>query len=401
MKIVKKSILTALAISAMIAASPAVAQNVKIGFIGGFTGPIENLVPPIFEGAKLAVAHINEQGGVLGQTLELISSDGGCDSTLGASAADKLVNTDQVTAIVGAVCSGETIAAASNAAIPGNVTIVSPSASSPAVTTVEDNDLLFRVSPSDSYQGDVLARLILSKGITTIAVSYINNDYGKGLADAVVASYIANGGTVAASEGHEEGKADYRAEVGSLAATGADTLVVLAYASGSGQTILRQATEGGDFANYVFGDGMIDDALMTGIDAASIEGAFASPPGAPDGPGAAIFAEAAAAAGLDPTAIFSPQAYDAAFMVALAIEKNGSADREGVSAALRSIASAPGEVILPGEWEKAVALIAAGKDINYEGAGGAQDFDENGDVAGTYNEQKIENGAFVTVGPAS
>ncbi len=401
MKIVKKSILTALAISAMIAASPAVAQNVKIGFIGGFTGPIENLVPPIFEGAKLAVAHINEQGGVLGQTLELISSDGGCDSTLGASAADKLVNTDQVTAIVGAVCSGETIAAASNAAIPGNVTIVSPSASSPAVTTVEDNDLLFRVSPSDSYQGDVLARLILSKGITTIAVSYINNDYGKGLADAVVASYVANGGTVAASEGHEEGKADYRAEVGSLAATGADTLVVLAYASGSGQTILRQATEGGDFANYVFGDGMIDDALMTGIDAASIEGAFASPPGAPDGPGAAIFAEAAAAAGLDPTAIFSPQAYDAAFMVALAIEKNGSADREGVSAALRSIASAPGEVILPGEWEKAVALIAAGKDINYEGAGGAQDFDENGDVAGTYNEQRIENGAFVTVGPAS
>ena len=401
MQILKKTLLTAIAVAALGAATPTMAQNVKIGFIGGFTGPIENLVPPIFEGSKLAVAHINEQGGVLGQTLELISSDGGCDSTLGASAAYKLVNTDQVTAIVGAVCSGETIAAASNAAIPGNVTIVSPSASSPAVTTVEDNDLLFRVSPSDSYQGDVLARLILSKGIDTIAVSYINNDYGKGLADAVVASFEANGGTVAASEGHEEGKADYRAEVGSLAATGADTLVILAYASGSGQTILRQATEGGDFVNYVFGDGMIDDALMTGIDAAAIEGAFASPPGAPDGPGAAIYAEAAAAAGLDPTAIFSPQAYDAAFMVALAIEKNGSADREGVSAALRSIASAPGEIILPGEWEKAVALIAAGKDINYEGAGGAQDFDENGDVAGTYNEQKVENGVFVTVGPAS
>ena len=248
MQILKKTLLTAIAVAALGAATPTMAQNVKIGFIGGFTGPIENLVPPIFEGSKLAVAHINEQGGVLGQTLELISSDGGCDSTLGASAADKLVNTDQVTAIVGAVCSGETIAAASNAAIPGNVTIVSPSASSPAVTTVEDNDLLFRVSPSDSYQGDVLARLILSKGIDTIAVSYINNDYGKGLADAVVASFEANGGTVAASEGHEEGKADYRAEVGSLAATGADTLVILAYASGSGQTILKAAISSTTFS---------------------------------------------------------------------------------------------------------------------------------------------------------
>ena len=400
MQNLKKSILTALTIGAMVAASPAIAQNVKIGFIGGFTGPIEALVPPIFEGAKLAVSDINAQGGVLGQTLEMISADGACDSTAGASAADKLVNTDQVIAIVGAVCSGETISAASNAAIPGNVTIVSPSASSPAVTTVEDNDLLFRVSPSDSYQGDVLARMILSKGIDTIAVSYINNDYGKGLADAVVASFEANGGTVTASEGHEEGKADYRAEIGSLAASGADTLVLLAYANGSGQTILRQATEGADFVNYVFGDGMIDDGLMDGIDASAVEGAFATPPGAPDGPGAAIFAEAAAAAGLDPTAIFSPQAYDAAFMIALAIEKNGSTDREGVNVALREIASAPGEIILPGEWEKAVALIAAGKDINYEGAGGAQDFDENGDVAGTYNEQVVQNGVFVTVGPA-
>ena len=86
-------------------------------------------------------------------------------------------------------------------------------------------------------------------------------------------------------------------------------------------------------------------------------------------------------------------------MLALAIEKNGSADREGVSAALREISSGPGEVILPGEWEKAKQLIAEGADINYEGASGTHEFDEAGDVAGVIVEYTIENGEFVAVGP--
>jgi branched-chain amino acid transport system substrate-binding protein len=70
--------------------------------------------------------------------------------------------------------------------------------------------------------------------------------------------------------------------------------------------------------------------------------------------------------------------------MALAIEKAGVADRSKISAALREVASAPGEIIRPGEWAKAKDLIAEGKDINYEGAAGKADFDENGDVAGIY-----------------
>ena len=92
-----------------------------------------------------------------------------------------------------------------------------------------------------------MAKLLLSKGIDNIAITYINNDYGKGFADAVSSSFTAMGGTVAANEAHEEGKADYRAEIGSLASSGAEILVVLAYANGSGQTIIRQALESGDF----------------------------------------------------------------------------------------------------------------------------------------------------------
>lgn len=396
-----KTIFGAVALSAAAMSGSALAEGATLGFLGGFTGPIESLTPPIFAGAELAAAHVNAQGGIVDGELSFVSNDTTCaDATAAANAADSQVNSDQVTAIVGALCSGATISAANNAGIPGNVVMISPASTSPALTDMDDNDLVFRTAPSDAYQGDVLARLILDKGVSEIAITYVNNDYGKGFADALAASFEANGGTVLANEAHEEGKADYRAELGSLASSGAQNLVVLAYANGSGQTILRQAIESGDFTTYIGGDGMVGDELFTGIDASAVEGMIATKPGTPEIPGADVYAGLAEEAGLDPTAIFAPQAYDAAFLLALAIEKNGSADREGISAALREVASAPGEVILPGEWEKAKELLAAGTDINYEGASGSHEFDEVGDVPGTIVEMTVEGGAFVEVGPA-
>jgi len=161
--------------------------------------------------------------------------------------------------------------------------------------------------------------------------------------------------------------------------------------------MLRQAVEAGDFLDYVGADGMIADELFTGIDTGAVGNMIGTKPGTPDLQGADIFAELATAAGLDPTAIFAPQAYDAAFLLALAIEKNG-ADREGLSEALREVATAPGEVILPGEWEKAKAILADGGDINYEGAAGTAEFDEAGDVAGFILEMTADGGSWSEVG---
>src|SRR3546814_16472713 len=92
-----------------------------------------------------------------------------------------------------------------------------------------------------------------------------------------------------------------------------------------------------------------------------------------------VFNELSKAAGGDQTAVYATTSYDATFLLALAVEEAGAADRSKISEALREVASAPGEVILPGEWEKARALIAEGKDINYQGAAGDHGFDENGD----------------------
>ncbi len=395
----KKSVL-AMAVAASTLAVGAAQAEVKIGFLGGFTGGIESLVPPIYESAELAVRHVNEQGGLLGgEQISMPTGDTTCsDASAASNAADRLVNSEEVTAIVGALCTGATIAAANNAAIPGGVVMVSPASTAPAVSELDDNDLVFRTVPSDAFQGEMLAKMLLDKGIEEVVVTYVNNDYGRGLSDAFAATYEAEGGTVAENLAHEDNRADYRSELGTLSATGVPNLVVLAYADTSGQTVLRQAYEGGMFTQFIGADGMVGSGLIEGVGGDVLEGMIATRPGSPDTPGTERFVELAEAAGVEHDEVFASQSYDAAFLLALAIEQNGSAEREGLSEALRSVSSAPGEVILPGEWEKAVELIAAGEEINYEGASGSHEFDEHGDVPGVVEEMAVEDGKFVGKG---
>ena len=391
----KRSFIAATLAIALLSPGAAVA-DVKVGFLGGFTGPLKSLTPAIHKAAKLAVKHVNDQGGVLdGQKIILPNADTTCgDTAAAAAAAARLVNDEKVTALIGALCSGATIAAAQQAAIPAGVTLVSPASTSPAITALEDADLVFRTAPSDLYQGSVMARLLLSKGIKNIAVTYVDNDYGKGLSGALAKEFTASGGKVAANLAHEEGKDDYRAHIRSLATSGVETLVVLAYANGSGLTVLRQALEIGAFDRFVGGDGMISNTLIAAVGSDKLRGMIATKPGRPDTGGAREFNRLAWKADLNPSATFAAQSYDAAFLLALAIEKSGKAERAGLSKALRDVASAPGEVILPGQWQKAKELLKAGKDINYEGGAGSHEFDKAGDVAGVI----IETGVYVREG---
>ena len=243
-----------------------------------------------------------------------------------------------------------------------------------------------------------MAKLLMAKGITTIAITYINNDYGKGFADALVNSYTALGGNVTANEAHEDGKADYRAEIGSLASSGAEHLAVLGYADGSGQTIIRQALEGGDFTKFIGGDGMLTQSLIDAIGAEALEGMIITSAGSSEGQGKDNFEAMWKAEGFDDSP-YAPQAYDATFLLALAMEKKGNAEREGMSEALRAVAGPPGMQVFPGEWDKALAALKQGEDINYEGAAGSQDFDEQGDVAGVIVETNVQGGQLVKIGP--
>ena len=371
--------------------------EVKLGIILGFTGPIESLTPNMAAGAEMAMSEVTASGKLMGgATVTPVRADSTCvDAAAATAAAERLITSEGVKGIMGADCSGVTGAILANVAVPNGVVMVSPSATSPALSTAEDNGLFFRTAPSDARQGEVLAGILIEKGMSSVAVSYTNNDYGKGFADAFAAAYAAAGGTVTLSAAHEDGKADYSAEVGALASAGGDALVVLGYVDQGGAGIIQGALDAGAFDMFALGDGMIGDSLTDAF-GADIEGTIGTAPGS-DNAGGAIFQEMATAAGIDGTSVYSSESYDAAALILLAMQAAGSAEPGDYAGRIMDVANAPGEVILPGELDKALEILANGGDIDYAGATGVE-LVGPGEAAGSYAEYAVQDGKLTVVG---
>jgi len=374
----------------------AVAEEViKIGGLFSLTGALSPYGPPIADAAKLAVKHINEAGGVLGTKLEFVVRDTGTAPAMGRDAAAKLLEIDKVPAIIGALSSGVTVAA-SSIAIAGEVVQISPASTSPMLTDLEDNDYVFRTCVSDALQGVVQATLAINLGYKTVSVIYVNNPYGKGLADVFKENFEAREGEVLAMVPYEEAKPSYRGEVEAALEGSPDAINLIGYPV-DGNKMLIETIELGYEGEYIFPDGMKGEGVSPGpacdpeapFEQQYIEGAFGTAPGSLAVAVAEKF-DAAYTEEYKPSSIpFRGQSYDAAILIALAIQKTGP-EFLGMSRAeqgrairdnLRAVANPPGEEVTYGELTKALELLSKGVDINYQGVSGPITFDENGDMA--------------------
>jgi len=388
-----KKTLLALAAAAAISA-PAMAE-VKLGIALGFTGPAESLAEAMARGAELAIKEANEAGGILGgQEITSTRADSTCvDASAAAAAADRLVNSDKVDAIVGGLCSGATISILQNVAMPTGTLQFSPSATSPALSTLEDNDLFFRASPSDARQGQVISEVLQEQGFNSIAMTYTNNDYGKGLADAIQSNFEAAGGKVTIVAAHEDGKGDYGAEVAALAQAGGDILVVVGYLDQGGKGIIQSSLDACAYDQFFLPDAMIGDSLTAAI-GADLNGSIGTVPGT-DSNGATIYNELTKMDGFD-NGPYSPESYDAAAMVLLAMEAAKSTNGADISKVMFDVANAPGEEILPGELARGLEILRNGGDINYVGAT-ALELIGAGESAGSYREVLVKDQQNTTV----
>jgi branched-chain amino acid transport system substrate-binding protein len=390
-----KLLLAATAAGALLSGA-AFAEEIKIGTILGYTGPLESITPAMATAAELAMKEVTDSGKLLdGSTVVSIRGDSTCvDAAAATAAAERLVTTDKINAIMGADCSGVTGAILSNVAVPNGIVMISPSATSPALSTAEDKGLFFRTAPSDARQGEVVTDILKEKGVKSIALTYTNNDYGKGLAESIQRNFEAAGGKVTISAAHEDGKADYSAEVAALASAGGDALVVAGYIDQGGSGIVRAALDSGAFSTFYFPDGMVGQKLNDNF-GAELNGSFGAYPGT-DSPGAAKFKDMAAAAGFDGTSAFAPESYDAAALIMLAMQAAKSSKSTDFAGKVMDVANAPGEKIYPGELAKALELIAAGTDIDYEGAS-AVELVGPGESKGNYQEILFADGKYSTV----
>lgn len=372
-------------------------DQVKIGALLPMTGDLQAYGESSLTGIKLAVEQINEDGGLLGRELVIKIGDTQTNPQAGIDAAQKLTSIENVFGIVGALSSGVTIPVAQSVTSGAGVPLISPASTSPVITELEDKDFLFRSVPSDAFQGVALAQIVNEAGYKNVASLYVNNDYGEGLAQSFKKAFAMKGGEVSNLMPYEPGNASYRGELSKAASGGAEALLLIGYPE-NGVTILRQALEEGFFKEFIYTDGLKAPEIIEALGAKYLDGSFGTAPQAMKDTDSAMRYDKAYQArfGEAPPKPFIDTSYDAVFVLALAAQKAGSDDGRAVQKELRNVANPPGEIILPGEWGKAVKLLGEGKDIQYVGASGSIDFDDNGDVSGTFAHWMIKDGEIVT-----
>ena len=372
-----------------------------VGHLNTVTGSLSYFGPEQNNGVELAALHVNQAGGVLGAQMIIVTRDTATNPAQGVAAARALLDVEGAVAIVGALASGVTLAVAQSVTVPKQRLLISPASTSPAITDLEDDDFLFRTTVSDAAQGVVLARLAWDNGYETAGIMLINNAYGEGLADQFEETFASLGGRVTGKVPHEDSQPTYTSELEKATEGDPDVLLAISY-PGQAEVYLRESLDGGYSDTFLFVDATKSPDMMEVVGWDALEGMLGTAQGSPESPSLLEFQGSYAAVhGSPPEHPFIAENYDAAVLIALAAAKAGTTtDSVAIRDALRSIANPPGEAVGPGVEgiKKALMLIAEGKDINYQGAAGTVDFDENGDVTGYIEIWKVEGGEIKSTG---
>lgn len=361
-------------------------EPLKIGVLVPFTGALSNFGPEYEQAAKLAAKCINNAGGVNGGEVVIVTGDTGTNAQQGVAEATRLVDVEGVSAIMGAAASSVSLAVAESVAAPNQILMISPASTSPALTAASDNDFLFRTPISDAAQGVVLAQLVKDElGLNSVCTMYVNNAYGLGLSQRFGQAYQAVGGTLTASVPHDDAQAvSYASQLQECTAGGPEALVAISYPVGQATVYLKEAIEGGIIDNFVFVDGTKDDEMFTELGWENFDGMKGTAPGALETEFGTEFDDAFEGEYGNAYGVpFVREAYDAVVVMALAAAKAGSnTDSVAIRDALRDVANEPGDTYGPSgdDIQGALEAIAAGDDINYQGASGSVDFDAAGDV---------------------
>ena len=383
----------------LIATVPALNAEDKpltIGKILPLTGDLAEF-SALLLASNLAVQHINAAGGPLDRPLKLIVADSGTVPDQGVAAARKLINIDRVQAISGPVASGVAMAMAP-IIVQNKVVLVADAATSPLLSEYKDDDFIFRTSTTDAFQGKALALLAREKGYKKIAILARNDTYGHALAGVMEKSFTALGGDVTKTIFYELGQTSFKAELVKVSQGKPDKISLVVYPE-EAVTIIKQAVELG-ITNF----GLIPDSaksqelfdkLGKALGPEKIEGLSGVAGATPTGVGierfSALFKEKY---GHEPY-VFSTNAYDSVYLLTLAIQKagvSGTIDGTAIRDALRDVANPPGQIVTVNEFAKAKELIKKGQAINYQGASGALDYDNNGDVYAPVGVWQVEKG---------
>jgi ABC-type branched-subunit amino acid transport system substrate-binding protein len=348
--------------------------ELKVGTILPQSGGLAFLGPPEEAGVALAVKEINDAG--LGINVEAIFRDSGDTTTDTATVSVTDLLSQDVSAIIGAASSGVSLTVVDQITGAGVIQF-SPANTSAAFTDYDDKGLYYRTAPSDTLQGEVLGNLIAEDGRATLGILALNDAYGTGLAEYTTEAFEAAGGEVVATELFNEGDASFDAQISAVTAENPDAIAIISFDQAK---VLTPALVGGGFPgeDLYFVDGNLAD-FSADFEPGLITGAKGTLPGL-DTATLGDFTDRLLE--IDPNLTdysYAAESYDAVMAIAIAAYAANSTDPADISTYLRQISGGTGEGETVTDFASAAALIAEGKQVDFDGYSGPITFDENGD----------------------
>lgn len=352
----------------------------------------------------LALTEINAAGGIQGRSVGLVECDTEAVPATAVDVIAELGGASPLSGVVGTGTSG-TMVAVMEAAMTGGIPLISPAATSPELTGLQDDGYLFRTAVSDDFQGNILAHIARREGFDAVTVISVENSWGDGLRDVFVARFpevreAAGNGTGEVQLLSFDGSALDAESLVAAARDWSPDAVLLIASSDNGAAVIKAAANIGWLPPWLLTDGIKSPNLVEKVGAPdALEGALGTAPAAPVGPRYETFRSAFEEAWQEAPFTFSATGYDATYLLvtamALAVDPDDGAQVRDALAATTG-----GEIRFgPGEWAKALEALDAGETVlDYQGASGDVDLDENGDVQGNIEEWAIRDGEFVTEG---
>lgn len=346
---------------------------IPVGSILPLSGGLSGFGPDMEAAVRLAVDDINQDGGPLGRELGFHPRDSGTDVQTARSEYTGLVSEQDIVGFVGAASSGVSGSLAREV-VADQVMQISPASTSPTLAQLgynADGSVKYfgRTGPNDGQQGTVMG-MILNEYVAagSAAFLHVNNAYGEGVAREAQEAF--DGETLRLVP-YDPDTTDYTSTLDELFQGDPDGIGFMGYPP-SGQSILETWANGGYGGEWVLSEGLNSPDLFESIPDIT-EGMYVSSPDPEQTGGADRFRDAL---GHEP-GLFSPHAYDAMFLMAMAIHRAGEASGTAIANNIRSVAGGDGNVVTVREFGEATDTLDGGGSVNYQGASSPVELNEH------------------------
>lgn len=367
----------------------------QIGALNPITGAGSAYGAGMQEAISFAVAEVNAAGGAAGRKLQIFAEDSQTLGDQAVLAARKLVDINKVEAILGTWASSESLAIMP--LVQDNGLIAMNTSAAVAVQEQDKKDLVWRYEASNARYGEAFAIMCERRGFKRPATMALNAASSLGNAQGFQRAWEAKGhGQVVADVIYEPKRPTYRSELEKILTADPDVIVAGCYMPDA-TILLREAYSLGASNAWIMPGGSANNQVADALPSDVTEGVIAIETIANENSPAFkhfsdLYQKASGRSSVDN--IFAAMTYDMVISLALAIEAAGpGADRAGINAKLREVSNPPGQKV--GSFAEGKQLLLQGKKIDYDGASGPIDYDENGDVKPVFGVYIFENGKRV------